>query len=146
MPSHLGTELRSMYSAQQTRLLEAGTSHLAFEALASVKVTCLYDKHSCSCRISYSSDVGITSTLQTGAGSVFVLVLLSAIFLLWCWILKTVKFVSRCIVDVWACQALTGHLHFMVKVLGLGGSKGRVLRIWGNVEGCSRFVWSSSFL
>lgn len=34
---------------------------------------------------------------------------------------------------------------FIVKVVALGGLEAGVLRRQGNVEGCSRFVWSRSF-
>lgn len=49
---------------------------------------------------------------------------------------------SRWIGDGLDCQALTAYLHFIVKVVALGGYEGRVLRTCGNIEGCNRFVWS----
>ena len=81
----------------------------------------LYYKYSCGFRINYSSDVGMASTLRTGAGSVFwycraPFSSCGAEFLEQ-WNLWAVY--SRCR----ACQALTGYLHFMVKVVALGESR-----------------------
>ena len=86
------------------------------------------------------------SPLQARAGSVFLMALLNAIFLLRCWI-KTKKknsgkFVSRWVVGGLDLHALTAYLH-LVKVAALGDRDGGVVRETGR-PGMSVLVHSRS--
>lgn len=125
---------------------EAGIRHLIFEACASVKVTHFYIR-------SITRASKLTAVMHT----------LPALFrqelglcsFWFCWtpfssygaefLKNSVTFMSRWIGDGLDCQALTAYLHFVVKVVALGGYERRVFRTWGNIEGCNKFVWARRF-